>query len=653
MILSLMIVASLFVSSVSTAHGVQNYSVNATVNPSFENGVSSWIVDTFNDGNVGSSITANSTLSVTGNYSARLDVSGNPTSNNPGTHSPITFGHITLYQTNASTIHFGDLTDRPDNFNLWFFVEPKFTGYSLLELRMKASDTTELDYFYINPSLSNVISFQNQTSGGENNKPVKEVVMPTAPVNQWVHFQRNLKADWTAPMTFLSGPPAPGFNLTETLSQTMLEAYFFMSGTGDVYAETIWMDDIGFYVDSATPPAPINSHYWTSFSFIDNNINPVSNLVKWKLFNSTGSEVTGYSQSYPSLKLEPYFVDVYYPTFTGQTPEPYRIIRHKIINLNTTITVSLEMFLDQQTVPPWGYVAFDSNVNFKVVKENASLLRFEAQGTAGPYLVLVATTQKPILIQRNNDDPSLLQWSYDNTIGIVRITTSTLGNFSLFLTPPILVPNLGFRDLLNNPFQSNIAWRLYNSTGSLIGSTPGQYVPKDNYTLQVYYAGYLIYKTAFDPTTSVLRLQAFPLTGPQTGYVASNSTLKTITVLENTATRLSFKAEGAGPSLVILKIPTRPLSIEKDGTVLSGWTFNSTSSTIALQVSSLGTFTIIYGNTTSFPILYVGVAVGILAVATVGTLVFTRMRSKNPLPSSEEVHTANKEAKSKNKKPRP
>ena len=437
-VLSILILASLSISNVSNSHAQQTFSVNSLSNPSFENSLTSWIVDTYNDGNAGSTITANSTRSVTGSSSARLEVSTNATANNPNNISPITFGHITLYQQAASTIYFDNLTNRPDNFNLWVYIEPKTVGaagYSLVEFRIKATDTTELDYFYINPSLSNIISFQNMTSGGENNKPVKEIILPSPPLNQWVHLQRNLKQDWTAPMTLPGGQTAPGFNLTETLSQTMLEAMFFKNSSG-TYAETEWIDDVGFFVDSTSQTPPAASNYWMGFNFVDRKGNPVNNLVKWRLFNSTGGEVTGYTQNSTSLPLEPYTLEVYYPTITGQNPEPYRIARQKI-SLNTTSLVHLEMM-------PLGssgkYIAFNSTLNSLSILENsATKISFNASGS-GPSLIILQVPARPLYVERDGTTLSDSEWAYKSTTGTVAIQSASLGSFSIVFSNNSTIP---------------------------------------------------------------------------------------------------------------------------------------------------------------------------------------------------------------------
>jgi hypothetical protein len=282
-------------------------------------------------------------------------------------------------------------------------------------------------------------------------------------------------------------------------------------------------------------------------------------------------------------------------------------------------------------------------------------MQFNLHGTPGvSYTVIVAATQKPILIQRNNDDPSLVQWTYDSTAGVARITTAITGNFSIFLTPPIKVPSIGFTDLLSNPVSNNLSWKLFNSQGTQLTVIPGQYLEKDTYTLQVYYYGYLIYKGNLDPAMSSLKLQMFPTSSPGTGYIAFNSTVNSITLLENTATALSFRAEGTGPSTIAVNVLAKPLRIEKDGVAISSWTYNSTTGTVAIQTAQLGTFTITYSTAPTIPFLYVGGAiVGAAAIATVALLIWRRTKSTAPTkPSTVEEKSETKERpKSKQKIP--
>jgi hypothetical protein len=565
----------------------------------------------------------------------------------------MTFGHITLYQQNQTTIYFGNITSRPEGLSLWVYIQPKFAGFSLLEIRIKAQDTTELDYFYTNPSIP--IGYQNSTTGGEGRKPVKEILLPTPPMNQWIHFERNLYRDWQAPMTnLLAGQTDSGFNITETLSRVMIEATFYQSTAGVVYGMTAWTDDVNLYVNSNTPQPTPPSNYWTSFNFVDASGTSINGIVKWRLFNSTGSEMTGYAARNPSLKLEPYYVETYYPIITGQNPEPYRILRYKILYLNSTTTVGLQMYRDPQGTPPWGYVALNYTATVNFNKEDASLMRFNLHGTSGvPYTIIVAVTGKPILIQRNNDDPSLVPWTYDGTAGVARITTLITGNFSIFLTPPIKLPAIAFTDLLSNPVSNNLSWKLFNSLGTQVPVIPGQYLEKDNYTLQVYYYGYLIYKGSLNPAISSLKLQLFPTSSPEAGYIAFNSTVSSITILENTVTALSFRAEGTGPSTIAVNVLANPIRIEKDGVAISGWTYNSTTGTVAIQTAQLGTFTITYSATPTIPLLYVGAVVGAAVIATASFLIWRRTKPTTPIqpPPAQEKSETKEHPKSKTKNP--
>ena len=671
-ILALFLTVSLLAQAPRQAHGLPGpYSVNMIVNPGFEDNpppskqcttFPCWVTDTYNDGNVGSTITRNSTLSVTGNYSERLDISSNPIANNPAIVGPMNEGHITLYQPLyqiSPSTYFANLTDRPDGLNFWMYLQAKFSGFSLFEIRVKASDSTEMDYFYTNPAAFSVAGgiFQNSTTGGEHGKPVKEFVMPDLPLDHWTHFSRDLIKDWQAPMTLPNGTIARGFfPLDVTMDRLGLEATFYRSPSLVTYGMTAWIDDVSLYVHSNTPPLPPPpSNYWTTFDFRDANGASVNNMVKWRMFNSTGSLVSGYTQRDSTLRLEPYYVEVYYPTATGQSPEPYRILDYKIVFLNSTTTIGLQMYTDSQGTSPWGYVGLNNTATINFNLENASFMQFNLQGTPGiPYTIIVAVTQKPILIQRNNDDPSLVQWTYDNTINVTRITTVITGNFSIFLTPPIKVPAIGFTDLLSNPVSNNLSWRLFNSQGTQVTIIPGQYLQKDNYTLQVYYFGYLIYKGNLDPATSSLKLQMFPISSPETGYIAFNSSVTSVTILENTATALSFKAEGTGPSTIAVNVLAKPIRIEKDGVAISNWTYNLASGTVEIQTAQLGTFTIVYSNTTpTIPLFYVGAVIGAIVIATAGLLIWKRTKSRTPTqPIAVEKKTETKEQpKSKQKIP--
>lgn len=647
-ILGLLILASMLSSNVGTAHANQIYSDNIVTNPGFESPAScpaqpsqigQWVCDVYDDGNVGSTVNVNNTNSLTGMYSARLDVSATGTSIKMGTS--INLGHITLYQYLASTVLFSNLTDRADSVSLWFNLQPKFTDFAGFAVRIRALSSAELGYYFLNPNLqSQVPSPDNSTTNSEGGKPIETVILPLPPMNQWYHFVRNLKQDWIGGMRLPNGSFVHALQVNDTFQRIETDAIYYKNDmSGAVYAETAWVDDTAAYIDSSIQPPPLPpSNYWAAVNFEDINGNPVNNLVKWRIFNSTGNEIAGYVQGSPSLAFEPHTVEAYYPAITGQNPEPYLILRQRIA-LNTTSTIPLEIF--PQNTLPWINVAFNNTLSsMKIIKEQNTYLQFNAQGNSGAYSIILNTPSKPAAIQRNNDDPTSLKWSYDPNYSVVRIQTPALGNFSIFMTPPITVPNVNFQDLTGNPVTANISWKIFDSTGTPLGVVPGQLVQNAPYTFQAYYAGYVIYSNPLTSTTTSLRLQMMPLNTQQKSYIAFNSTVNSVTILTNSQAQLRFQAVGQGPSLVVVNVPSKPISIERDGTAISNWTYNATTETVAIQTSQLGTFTITYSNPPAIPLLYIGAAIGAIVIATAGLLIRRKTRSRTatrPPPAEEPV----------------
>jgi hypothetical protein len=650
----LAILASMVIGNISPSHGVSLYSTNAFTNSGFENPpgftngtIPGWGREFF-DSNYGSATGVDCTQAVTGYCSARLDIAQSDIrlSNQSQT---ITFGHTSLYQVLPANTYFSNMTDRPDGLNLWLYIQPKFTDYPLVQVRFKAQSTIEMDYLLINiPLLGN--GSGNSTNGGEAGKAIKTFVLAEPNLYHWNHVERNVRRDWVSPMRLPSGAVVPGFQLNDTLFRVEIEAYYYKdTSTGKIYGETVWADNVYLYVDSTTPPPPPPpSNYYAAFNFVDATGTSVNNIVKWKLFNSTGQEVIGYNQNSPTLILEPYTVAVYYPTITGQNPEPYLILQQRIV-LNTTYTVSLEMF--PQNTFPWAYIAINNNItSLQVIKENATFLQFNSQGGTGPSLILVKVQSKPVAIQRNVDDPSSIKWSYDSSLSILRIPAIALGNFSIFVTPPLTIPRIAFQDFQGNTVATGLTWKIFYPDGTLARVVPGQLVENGTYTFQALYDGYLIYTNILTSTPNPVRLQMFPTGNQQGKYIAFNSTVNSITLLENTPARLQFNAAGRGPNLIIVNSPSRPLSIQLDGNTITSWTYNSTSLTIAIQSSKLGTFTITYSAPITIPIFYIGAIIGAVAIATAGLLIWERIRSRSPTqppPAVEEKPVTKEQPRSK------
>ncbi|HEV2120685.1 MAG TPA: hypothetical protein VGS11_11385 [Candidatus Bathyarchaeia archaeon] len=242
---------------IDSGHALKIFSVNTISNPGFEEIVSgtnqpaSWQADYY-DSNAGSSVSGNSTLSHSGDYSARIDIAQNQSLARTG--NPVTFATTRLYQVFSSNILVSNLTSRPDGLSVWFYIHPKFSGFTLLQVKVKAADTVELDYELGNPALG--ISFINSTNGGEAGLPVKSIVLPPPSLNQWNNLARNLRQDWLAPLTLSNGTSISGlFRENQTLFRLEFDAFFFedqLSGT--TYGETVWIDDVAVYLDTLAQP---------------------------------------------------------------------------------------------------------------------------------------------------------------------------------------------------------------------------------------------------------------------------------------------------------------------------------------------------------------------------------------------------------------
>jgi hypothetical protein len=104
---------------------------------------------------------------------------------------------------------------------------------------------------------------------------------------------------------------------------------------------------------------------------------------------------------------------------------------------------------------------------------------------------------------------------------------------------------------------------------------------------------------------------------------------------------------------VVVNVPSKPISIERDGTAISSWMYNGTTGTVAIQTSQLGTFTITYSNTPTIPLLYVGAVIGAIAIATAGLLIWqrTRLRTSSQPSPVEEKPVTKEQPKSKTRTP--
>src|SRR3972149_9374832 len=131
----------------SPAHAITS-SVNTINNHSFEDGLvapgdrvmaslpAGWGNWT-KHGTPDSTITVDSTRAVDGQNSTRLDVGQKD------------IGFIAIFQTLPSTLRFGNLSDRPDGLDFWFYLESKYDGLGDFRVRiLYGENVAELNYVF-------------------------------------------------------------------------------------------------------------------------------------------------------------------------------------------------------------------------------------------------------------------------------------------------------------------------------------------------------------------------------------------------------------------------------------------------------------------------------------------------------------------------
>ena len=608
LIMGLFVLGTLSASRIGPVHAQTPLSVNAIVNPSFENSppLTGWVNDTYDDGNYYSTINANSTLAHSGTYSARLDVSNNSTAIKLGVKT--TLAHITLIQYLPPDTLFGGLTNRSDGLSLWFKLQPKFSGFPLFELRVRAGSTSEMDYIFVSPSLG--LGFGNSTTGSEGGKPLKQFLLPVPPFNQWVQFSRNIRADWLAPLKLSGGTVAPGFRLNDTFDRFEADAYFFNDTlTGNIYAETAWVDDVAIFNDVIPLP---------SFSFQDQTGYPTDNRIVSKIFNASGVE-TPRSPGFMIRSYE-YNLQVYY--------RGYLILKDPITPTTPSLIQLAMVPTDNSRT---GYIAVNSLANNVTITQNTeSQIAFNITGT-GHSMIVADSIPQPVAVV--NGGTTIPTWTYNATLGMVSITTTALGPFSISYRPVIPFPAFSFQDITGATVSNAISWKTVNSQGAQVDPSPGMLVPNSAYTLEVNYAGYSIYRATITQTLQFpVRLRMLPLNASSGAYIVFNSTVDSISILENSQSHITFSSTGTGPSLVVVRVPAKPISIERDGTSISTWSYNSTSRTIEIESATLGTFSIVFINTTNETPIFLAIALiaGIAIAASAAVIWRRRLRTRQP-----------------------
>ncbi len=248
-------------------------SQNVIRNPSFEEGVNpttgypaGWGNWTKHGGS-NYSITVDNTTAVDQLHSARLEI-GN-----------LFIGFIALTQDLLPNTYFSNLTDRADDLDAWFKLQPKYSGMGDVRFRiLYGENVAELNYVIdADPLLyypNSTFTFEDGRNGG-----VKSILISNSTLERqgdWFHFKRNLRADWAAPLILPGGSTARGFSLSIPFPRIQFDILSFRNtNTNQYFAETAWVDNVKLWLD-ITPSAPPLDIDFTSDPGTPRDNDPVS-----------------------------------------------------------------------------------------------------------------------------------------------------------------------------------------------------------------------------------------------------------------------------------------------------------------------------------------------------------------------------------------
>jgi len=155
--------------------------------------------------------------------------------------------------------------------------------------------------------------------------------------------------------------------------------------------------------------------------------------------------------------------------------------------------------------------------------------------------------------------------------------------------------NFNYTDIDDNTVDPRVSWQLHNSSGQ-VSYTEGQAtLTSGTYTLKTYRHGILINETSLDTSiqgnsTVDISLPMKAHTHTSNGYIASNTTISSITILSQTATNLTFTITGSTPCLLMIDVGGQPTNVTKDDLPVSYSYYTSPSKHVRISCSSLSSF---------------------------------------------------------------
>src|SRR3989442_7501823 len=596
LILTILLIGSIISISSPPVHA-GTYSANLIKNGGFEDGVGIRGLPVYWENATHDcscrpdpTITVNNTEAILGD-AARLDI------------GQTSIGFMGIWE-NLTNTFFSNFTDRPDEVDFWFRLDPKYAGLGDFQIKFLAENAQELDYV-IDPHVP-VLSYPNQayTTGDLAGQASVEYILLgrtrtdastplMAPPCTWVHFRRDVIADWKGPMLFTNNTIAcnqaspcmvPGFPLNDVFSRLEFDSIGFQDSAG-YHGMTVWIDNVNLYGDSNTPPPPPPPPQFLEFNFTDISSKAnLDNYVQWRILNATGY-IGPYTRGSQTLPLVNYWLEAYYPTYTSQSPEQYRVSR-ALLPFDTNTTIHLPMLAEPSI--PGAFVAFTPAVlNTTSIQQNSGSLTLDVKVDGDAHYVILAKVplQPKVILKTVTNQTELyegISWSYDPSLSIAQLPNIGSAKYTFYFQQPLRIPSSSFTDRTGVNVSNLLNFNITNAHGLPISLGPGQITPDQDYPyyLQAYYQGYRIYRNtlAFNQTAPIV-LQMIPVTQ---GYLIVNSTIAGISITTQSSSTLTFDLSGTGPFLVLVRVPAKPAFVEVNGAKIANWVYDGVNHNVTL-----------------------------------------------------------------------
>ncbi len=177
--------------------------------------------------------------------------------------------------------------------------------------------------------------------------------------------------------------------------------------------------------------------------------------------------------------------------------------------------------------------------------------------------------------------------------------TTVTNKVAVAPTPPQIQTGFSFSDPVGNDVTGELEMEVWDGNTIVASSTPANLDPSKAYELRYYYQTYLVGTELFTPIVTI-RLTAYMYLHQSAAdaYIAFNNPIDSLTMEEESGTRLKFTATGSrSPYTIIVKVPRAPVGLLKDGSPYQ-FTLDSSHGVVDINTSNLSAWQLDFGPPT-------------------------------------------------------